>query len=156
VQQAQAQPARSSKEAQLQDLDGLAAGGYITPQEYKDRRKAVLDSMLRCRPPADIGLRSRTFSVTFDVGKEIPYHKDIPYTAQTSMIISKLTTKSQTTIPQPVRTALHLGPGDALAYQIDDGRVILTKAKTGGQTDDPFGTFDEWNSEADAKGYAKL
>ena len=72
------------------------------------------------------------------------------------MIISKLTTKSQTTIPQPVRTALHLGPGDALAYEIDDGRVILTKAKTGGQTDDPFRTFSEWNSEADSKGYAKL
>ena len=72
------------------------------------------------------------------------------------MIISKLTTKSQTTIPQPVRTALHLGPGDALAYKIDDGRVILTKAKTGGQTDDPFRTFHEWNSEADAKAYAKL
>ena len=45
VQQAPAQPARSSKERQLQDLDRLAAGGYITPQEYKDRRKAVLDSM---------------------------------------------------------------------------------------------------------------
>ena len=45
VQQVQAQPAKSSKERQLQDLDRLAAGGYITPQEYKDRRKAVLDSM---------------------------------------------------------------------------------------------------------------
>ena len=72
------------------------------------------------------------------------------------MIISKLTTKSQTTIPQPVRTALRLGPGDALAYEIDDQRVILTKAKTGGQTDDPFRTFREWGSEADAKGYAEL
>ena len=45
VQQAPAQPARPSKESQLQDLDRLAAGGYITPQEYKDRRKAILDSM---------------------------------------------------------------------------------------------------------------
>ena len=72
------------------------------------------------------------------------------------MITSKLTTKSQTTIPQPVRTALHLGPGDALAYRIDDGRVILTKAKSGGQTDDPFRTFHEWSSEADAKAYAEL
>jgi antitoxin PrlF len=72
------------------------------------------------------------------------------------MIISKLTTKSQTTIPQPVRSALHLGPGDALAYEINEGRVILTKAKTGGKTDDPFRTFHEWNSEADAKAYAKL
>jgi len=45
VHQAPAQPARPSKESQLQDLDRLAAGGYITPQEYKDRRKAILDSM---------------------------------------------------------------------------------------------------------------
>jgi hypothetical protein len=40
-------PAHSSpsKEQQLQQLDRLAAGGYITPEEYKSRRKAVLDSM---------------------------------------------------------------------------------------------------------------
>jgi len=44
VQQAPAQPARPSKETQLQDLDRLAAGGYITPQEYRERRKAVLDA----------------------------------------------------------------------------------------------------------------
>ena len=43
VQQVQAQPARPSKEGKLQDLDRLAAGGYITPQEYKERRKAVLE-----------------------------------------------------------------------------------------------------------------
>ena len=72
------------------------------------------------------------------------------------MIISKLTTKAQTTIPQPVRAALHLDPGDQLAYEIDDQRVILTKAKSGGKTDDPFRTFREWSSEADAKAYADL
>ena len=44
VQQVQVQPARSSKETQLQDLDRLASGGYITPQEYKERRQAVLSS----------------------------------------------------------------------------------------------------------------
>jgi hypothetical protein len=44
VQQAPAQSARPSKERQLQDLDRLAAGGYITPQEYRDRRQAVLSS----------------------------------------------------------------------------------------------------------------
>jgi len=72
------------------------------------------------------------------------------------MIISKLTTKAQTTIPQPVRAALHLKPGDELVYEIDDQRVILTKAKRGGKTDDPFRTFDEWSTEADGKAYAKL
>ncbi len=72
------------------------------------------------------------------------------------MIVSKLTSKAQTTIPQPVRAALRLDPGDQLAYQIDDQRVILTKARGGGKTDDPFRTFHEWSSRADAKAYAKL
>ena len=47
------------------------------------------------------------------------------------MISSKLTTKAQTTIPQPVRAALRLQPGDELIYQIDEQRVILTKAGDG-------------------------
>ena len=72
------------------------------------------------------------------------------------MIISKLTTKAQTTIPQPVRLALNLKPGDELAYEIDQQRVIVTKARRGGQTDDPFRTFTEWNSAADEKAYGKL
>ena len=72
------------------------------------------------------------------------------------MITSKLTTKAQTTIPQPVRAALNLQPGDELVYQIDEQRVILTKAGRGGKTDDPFRTFNEWSSEADMSGYGKL
>jgi hypothetical protein len=32
-------------EQKLDQLDKLAAGGYITPAEYKARRKAILDSM---------------------------------------------------------------------------------------------------------------
>jgi hypothetical protein len=38
-------PARMTTEQKLQQLDKLAAGGYITPAEYKARRKAILDSM---------------------------------------------------------------------------------------------------------------
>ena len=74
------------------------------------------------------------------------------------MITSKLTTKAQTTIPQPVRTALHLGPGDGLAYVIEDDRVILTKVHTvyAGVADDPFATFSEWTGEADQRAYADL
>lgn len=72
------------------------------------------------------------------------------------MITSKLTTKAQTTIPQPVRAALRLQPGDELIYEIDDQRVILTKANRGGKADDPFRTFDEWNSDADTRAYAIL
>lgn len=59
---------------------------------------------------------------------------------------------------QPVRAALHLEPGDELVYEITDGYVILTKARAraSGRTDDPFRTFHEWSTEADAKAYAEL
>ena len=72
------------------------------------------------------------------------------------MITSKLTTKAQTTIPQAVRTALRVREGDELAYQIDGPRVILTKANGAQGADDPFRTFEEWNSAADRKAYGKL
>jgi len=71
------------------------------------------------------------------------------------MITSKLTAKAQTTIPQPVRVALRLKEGDELAYVIEDGRVILMKASRE-PLDDPFGTFVEWDSEADRKAYGEL
>ncbi|MHB8446416.1 MAG: AbrB/MazE/SpoVT family DNA-binding domain-containing protein [Rudaea sp.] len=71
------------------------------------------------------------------------------------MIASKLTSKAQTTIPQPVRKALGVRDGDEIEYKIDGDHVVLTKAKVP-PTDDPFRTFDEWNSEADRRAYAKL
>lgn len=71
------------------------------------------------------------------------------------MITSKLTAKAQTTIPQAVRNALGLREGDELAYAIEDGRVILTKARVE-TAEDPFGAFHEWNGDADRKAYAKL
>lgn len=75
------------------------------------------------------------------------------------MITSKLTAKAQTTIPQPVRTALGLRAGDEVVYQIDGDRVTLTRARRldpPGVAEDPFVTFEEWNSEADRKAYADL
>lgn len=71
-----------------------------------------------------------------------------------TMITSKLTSKAQTTIPQPVRAALRLAEGDELAYEIEGGRVILTKASD--RSEDPFGAFTEWDSDADRKAYAGL
>ncbi|MCW2273201.1 AbrB/MazE/SpoVT family DNA-binding domain-containing protein [Rhodoblastus acidophilus] len=71
------------------------------------------------------------------------------------MITSKLTAKAQTTIPQAVRNALGLREGDELAYAIEDGRVILTKARVE-TAEDPFGAFHEWDGDADRKAYAKL
>jgi membrane protease subunit (stomatin/prohibitin family) len=42
VQQA---PAQKSPQARIAELDKLAAGGYITPAEYKQKKQAILDSM---------------------------------------------------------------------------------------------------------------
>ena len=47
-QQAQAPappPAGKTTQQKLDELDALAAGGYITPEEYKTRREAILNSM---------------------------------------------------------------------------------------------------------------
>ena len=71
------------------------------------------------------------------------------------MITSKLTSKAQTTIPQPVRTALRLQAGDQIVYTIDDGRVILTKAAPS-SVEDPFVAFGEWASDNDRRAYADL
>lgn len=71
------------------------------------------------------------------------------------MITSRISSKSQTTVPQAVRNALGLREGDELAYDIHDGRVTLTKAR-GQVQDDPFATFHEWDSEADRKAYGDL
>jgi antitoxin PrlF len=71
------------------------------------------------------------------------------------MITSKITSKAQTTIPQPVREALRVREGDELAYTIEHDRVILTKAARAPK-DDPFATFGEWSSESDRRAYADL
>jgi antitoxin PrlF len=50
---------------------------------------------------------------------------------------------------------LGLREGDEIAYAIGDGKVILTRA-TPEQRDDPFRTFNEWQSEADQRAYDGL
>jgi len=72
------------------------------------------------------------------------------------MITSKLGSKSQTTIPLAVRTALGLLPGDAIAYRIEDDRAVLTRFSLSRETDDPFGAFSGWGSSADEKAYRKV
>jgi antitoxin PrlF len=71
------------------------------------------------------------------------------------MITSKLTSKSQTTIPAAARTALRLKEGDELVYSIEQDHVILTRADRV-PAEDPFTCFEEWSSEADQQAYAGL
>jgi len=90
------------------------------------------------------------------ISKDNPYDKEIPYFADPLMITSKLTSKSQTTVPQSVRRALNLKPGDLLSYEISDGQVILTRARAETETEDPFGGFEEWRGKEDEHAFADL
>jgi antitoxin PrlF len=77
------------------------------------------------------------------------------------MITSRLTSKAQTTIPQSVRLALDVRPGDELAYVIENGRVSLTKApvprpRAGVPFEDPFAAFHEWASPEDDEAFGDL
>lgn len=68
------------------------------------------------------------------------------------MIISRITSKSQTTVPAAVRRALGVKPGDTIGYEIDGDVVTLTAAPapTTDPFTNPFATFTEWASEADS------
>jgi len=72
------------------------------------------------------------------------------------MIISKLTSKAQTTIPQAVRTALGLRPGDEIAYVLENDQVVLKRFEGREPVDDPFALFSEWNSDLDTEAYGRL
>lgn len=132
-----------------------AAGAWVAHSHvggpFADPRDAVFRSS---KLPDIVGHRN------LDSGKDNPYFLSDPEKAL-AMIVSKLTTKAQTTIPQPVRTALGVREGDELAYAIEDGRVILTKAQArtvrrNDPLEDPFATFWEWSSAEDAEDYADL
>ena len=77
-------------------------------------------------------------------------------TPERTMIKSKLTSKAQRTIPQPIRAALKLVAGDELVYEIRGEQVLLTKARQVSEGDNPFQTFGEWDSAADRKAYGNL
>jgi antitoxin PrlF len=51
------------------------------------------------------------------------------------MITSKLTSKSQTTIPLTVREFLRALAGDELIYEIDENRVILRRREKAADAD---------------------
>ncbi|MEP5766204.1 MAG: SHOCT domain-containing protein [Halieaceae bacterium] len=45
VQQAAPAPAAKTTQQKLDELDKLAAGGYITPAEYKTKKQQIINSM---------------------------------------------------------------------------------------------------------------
>lgn len=77
--------------------------------------------------------------------------KGFPYIV--FMIISKITSKAQTTIPKAVRAALRLRAGDELTYEIDGDRVIVSRVRSDAFVGN-MATFTEWGEEADCRAYA--
>ncbi len=74
-------------------------------------------------------------------------------------ISSKLTTKSQTTIPGPIRDFLGVRPGDSVIFEIDDNKKVVVRKAT--PLDLEFlraleGTLSEWSSKNDEEAYGDL
>ena len=73
--------------------------------------------------------------------------------------LAKITSKGQTTIPKGIRQALQAGPGDLLAWEVDeDGSVRVHLVRP---TDLEYlraleGTLSEWDSPADEEAYCDL
>ena len=70
------------------------------------------------------------------------------------MILGRVTSKAQITIPKAVRLALGLLPGDDVIWEIEGDQVVMARAKV---AIDPFvGNFDaftEWASDADCQAF---
>ncbi len=75
------------------------------------------------------------------------------------LAIGKITAKGQTTLPQAVRTALHVAPGDMITWEVGaDGTVIVRRALS---LDLEYlravqGTLSEWAGSADEEAYRGL
>ena len=81
-----------------------------------------------------------------------------PYIPCMSIASSRITAKSQTTVPSAVRKALSLKPGDRLIYEARDGEIVLRK-------DRPLDvaylralqtTLEEWDTPEDAEAFDDL
>ncbi len=75
-----------------------------------------------------------------------------------STATSKLTRKYQATIPAPVRAALKLQAGDAIAFDIQKGGIRLRKARAADRqwAKGVQATLTEWSGKADERAYRDL
>ena len=77
------------------------------------------------------------------------------------MITSKVTSMGRTTVPQVVRAALGVDEGDDLAYIIEEGRAIMTKApqrpeRRARPLSESCAAFWEWDSPEDNEDFREL
>jgi AbrB family looped-hinge helix DNA binding protein len=72
--------------------------------------------------------------------------------------LGKISSKNQITVPKEVRERLGIQPGDIIAYDIEDERVILRRVE-------PFDrefhealakTLNEWSTSEDAEAFRDL
>lgn len=73
--------------------------------------------------------------------------------------LAKITSKGQTTIPQAVRAALKLAPGDSILWEVGDDGVARVRRATPLDLDylrALEGTLSEWASDADEAAYGGL
>ncbi len=75
------------------------------------------------------------------------------------LAVAKITAKGQTTIPQDVRAALHVVPGDLIAWEVGaDGTATVRRVQP---LDIEYlraveGTLSEWATSADEEAYRGL
>lgn len=75
------------------------------------------------------------------------------------LIVAKITSKGQTTIPQDIREALHVAPGDFISWELAaDGTATVRRVQP---LDLDYlraieGTLTEWASDADEEAYRDL
>ncbi len=75
------------------------------------------------------------------------------------VITSKLTTKSQATIPKKIRTVLGISPGDFVAFEVGENKKVTIRKAT--LIDFEYaqaleGTLSEWLSKNDEEAYFDL
>jgi len=74
------------------------------------------------------------------------------------MYSSRLSSKGQVTIPKDIREAIGLEPGNMIAYEVQDGSVILRRVEA---FDAAFHealskTLEEWDSPEDEEAFRDL
>ena len=74
------------------------------------------------------------------------------------MEIARITARGQTTIPKRIRQAAGLREGDAIAFEIEEGRVTIRKIvlDEDGYLRSVAETMSEWNSAEDETAWRDL
>ncbi len=74
------------------------------------------------------------------------------------MYVSKMTLRGRTTVPKPVREAVNLREGDAIAFESVGDRIHLRKVAPAPDeySSNVFETLGEWASQEDEEAWRDL